>query len=103
MREVWSGSDYEEALAAERFGLRPGAAHLLEDRLEERERAEDVVARERSGAFRAAGREGLTDRAMLLGVLRVEAVGRVVSRRPDGRAREGATRALRELLDERQV
>src|SRR5689334_23905553 len=83
--------------------MRPGAADLLEDRLEEGERAEDVVARERPRTLGAAGRERLPDRAVLLGVLRVEAVDRVVARRPDRGAREGAASALRELLDERQA
>src|ERR1700686_438997 len=62
-----------------------------------------MVTRERPRALGAARRERLADRAVLLGVLRVEAVDRVVSRRPDGRPGEGAARALRELLDERQV
>src|SRR5205823_1011963 len=85
------------------FRVRPGAADLLEDRLEQRERAEDVIAREGPRAVGTAGRQCLPDGAVLLCVPRVEAVDRVVAGRPDRRAREGAARALRELLDERQA
>src|SRR5207248_1374749 len=83
--------------------LRPGAADLLEDRLEHREGGEDVLVGDRAGAGRAARGERLPDRAVLLGVPRIETVDRVVAGRPDGGAGEGAARALRELLDERQV
>ena len=61
-----------------------------------------MVARERPGTLAAPGREGLADRAVLLGVLCVETVERMVARGPDSRAGEGAARALRELLDKGQ-
>src|SRR5581483_10915107 len=76
---------------------------LLEDRLEQRERREHVLARELPRAGGAARHQRLLDRPLLLGVLEVEPVERVVARRPDRRARERTTRALRQLLDERQV
>src|SRR5581483_4237639 len=57
---------------------------------------------ERSGTRRAAREERLLDRAVLLGVPHVQAVERVVARRPDGGAGEGTARALRQLLDGRQ-
>src|SRR5262249_51835741 len=77
---------------------RPGAPPPAEHPVEHVERREHMLARERACALAAARRERLADRAVLLGVLRVEAVDRMVARRPDGRAGEGAARALRELL-----
>src|SRR5579863_3916611 len=59
---------------------RPRAADLFEDRLEHDERREDVLAGELARTRGAPGRERLPDRAVLLGVLRVEAVDRVVAR-----------------------
>src|SRR5690349_9275978 len=103
---MWSGSDYGFSLAPGGAAPLPVArlcADLLEDRLEQVERGEDVLARELARPRRAAGSERLLDRAMLLGVLEVEAVERVVARRPHGRAGEVPARALRKLLDERQV
>src|SRR5690348_2562436 len=61
-------------------------ADLLEDRLEEDERRQHVLAGERARAGGAACGERLLDRAMLLRVLQVEPVDRVVARRPDGGA-----------------
>src|SRR5579864_6227780 len=101
-----AGSDYERILAAGGAPALPVArlcADLLEDRLEEHERREHVLARERPRAGRAAGHQGLLDRAVLLGVLQIEPVERMVVRRPHRRPRERAAGALRELLDERQV
>src|SRR5579864_6117676 len=63
---------------------------------------EDVLARELARARRAAGRDRLLDRPMLLGVLRVQPVDRVVAGRPDGRPGERPPCALRELLDQRE-
>src|SRR5712691_2076807 len=76
---------------------------LCEDRLEQLERGEHVLARERPCAGRTPRHQGLLDRAVLLGVLQVETVDRVIARSPNGGPRERAARALRELLDERKV
>ena len=81
------------SLAVRGFDCGHGAADLLEDRLEQVERREDVLAGERAGAVGAARGERLPDRAMLLGVLRVQPVDRVVARRPD-RGPENVRRAL---------
>src|SRR3989442_8137782 len=78
-------------------------ADLLEDRLEQRERREHVLARERTRTRGATGGERLLDRTVLLRVLEVQPVERMVARRPDRGPREGPPRTLRHLLDERQV
>src|ERR1035437_5703298 len=78
-------------------------ADLFQDGLQEREGAQDVLAGERPRSRRTAGRECLLDRAVLLGVLQIEPVDRMVARRPHRRPRERPARALRHLLDERQV
>src|SRR3954451_12959776 len=101
-----AGSDYGRILASRRAPALPVArlrADLLEDRLEEHERRQDVLAGERPCAGGATRDERLLDRPVLLRILDVETVERMVARRPDGRARKRAARALRELLDERQV
>src|SRR5437764_919953 len=101
-----AGSDYGRILASRRAPALPVArlrADLLEDRLEQHEGREDVLARERARPGGAARDERLLDRPMLFGVPHVEPVERVVARCPHGRAREGTARALRELLDERQI
>src|SRR5438874_10791002 len=78
-------------------------ADLGEDRLQQLERPEDVLAGNRLGAFGASRREGGLDRAMLALVERIELVDRLVARRPDGRAGERPPRALCHLLDERPL
>src|SRR5437588_11626522 len=65
-------------------------AHLFEDRLEQDERREDVLARERPRTPGTPRHQGLLDRAMLLGVFHIEAVERVVTRRPYRRPPERA-------------
>src|SRR5205807_1570586 len=73
-----------------------------EDRLQQLERREDVLAGYRLRRVGASRREGGLDRPVLALVERVQLVDGLVPRRPDGRAGERPPRALRHLLDERQ-
>src|SRR5262249_57112357 len=75
---------------------------LLEDRLEQAERREHVLVRQRTGPFLASGRECRLDCTVLAFVLGIELVDRRVPRCPDRGSRERAPRALRYLLDERR-
>src|SRR5581483_9652468 len=81
----------------------PTGTDLLEDRLEQVERREYVLAREHPRTVDAAGRERVLDRLVLTLVLQVELVDRLVAGRPDRGAGERAPRALRHLLDVGQV
>ena len=78
-------------------------ADLLEDRLQQVERREHVLARELAGALGAACGERGADRGVLALVQQVQLVDRLVAGRPDGRTGERAARVLRGLLDVRQV
>src|SRR5215469_12159847 len=62
-----------------------------------------MLARQLSRALGAARGEGAVDRYVLALVGLVQLVDRFVARRPDGRARERAPRALGHLLDIGQV
>src|SRR3954452_17822978 len=83
--------------------MRPGGADMLENRPEHVRRGEDLRSSGCPRALAGAGRERLADRTVQLRVLRIEAVDRVVARRPDGGAGEGAAGALRELCDEGEI
>src|SRR5438132_7117579 len=84
-------------------GRPPPGTDLLEDRLEQVERGEHVLARQHAGAFFTAHGERVLDRLVLALVLKVELVDRLVTRRPDRRPGERATRTLCHLLDVRQI
>src|SRR5439155_1547607 len=84
-------------------GRPPPGTDLLENRLEQVERGEHVLARQHAGAFFTAHGERVLDRLVLALVLKVELVDRLVTRRPDRRPGERATRTLCHLLDVRQI
>src|SRR5262249_48464971 len=84
-------------------GRPPPGPDLLQARLQPGERGEHVLAREHPRALDATGRERVLDRLVLPLVQQVQLVDRLVARRPDRRARERAPRALRDLLDVRQL
>src|SRR5205814_1084990 len=75
-------------------GRPPPGTDLLENRLEQVERGEHVLARQHAGAFFTAHGERVLDRLVLALVLKVELVDRLVTRRPDRRPGERATRTL---------
>ena len=81
-------------------GWAPTCSRIVSSRTNEERTCSRASARA-PAALRAD--ERLLDRAVLLGVLDVQPVDRVVARRPHGRPGERPARALRELLDERQV
>ena len=82
---------------------RPENPDLLEDRLQQVERREHVLACELAGAVGAARGERGADRGVLALVQQVQLVDRLVAGRPDGRPGERAACVLGDLLDVRQV